>query len=223
MAGGKNADLPVRAASAVVVVAISVAALWLGGWAWAGFVMIVAGGVLYEWRALVRAIGPSPLRETAWTLGGILYLAPAAAMLMLMREGDQGFANVLTLISLVAAIDIGAYFTGRALGGPKIAPAISPSKTWAGLLGGILGALVILVLSARLSNAVPAWWQVLGIAVLAAIVAQAGDFFESWMKRRAGVKDSGRLIPGHGGLFDRVDGLIAVSFSAALLVGLSAL
>lgn len=156
-------------------------------------------------------------------MGGILYLAPAAAMLMLMREGDQGFANVLTLISLVAAIDIGAYFTGRALGGPKIAPAISPSKTWAGLLGGILGALVILVLSARLSNAVPAWWQVLGIAVLAAIVAQAGDFFESWMKRRAGVKDSGRLIPGHGGLFDRVDGLIAVSFAAALLVGLSAL
>jgi phosphatidate cytidylyltransferase len=130
---------------------------------------------------------------------------------------------VLTLIALVAAIDIGAYFTGRAIGGPKIAPAISPSKTWAGLLGGILGALAVLVLSAKLSNATPAWWQVLGLAVLAAIVAQAGDFFESWMKRRAGVKDSGKLIPGHGGLFDRVDGLIAVSFLAALLAGLSAI
>lgn len=222
-AKGKNADLPVRVASAIVVVVISLIALWLGGWAWAGFVMVVAGGVLYEWRALVRAMNPSPLRETFWTLGGILYLAPAAAMLMLMREGERGFADVLTLIALVAAIDIGAYFTGRAIGGPKIAPAISPSKTWAGLLGGILGAMAVLVLSAKLSAATPAWWQVLGLAVLAAIVAQAGDFFESWMKRRAGVKDSGKLIPGHGGLFDRVDGLIAVSFLAALLAGLRGL
>jgi len=222
-AKGKNADLPVRVASAIVVVVIALTALWLGGWIWAGFAMVVAGGVLYEWRALVRGWNPTPLAETAWTLGGILYLAPAAAMLMLMREGERGFADVLTLIALVAAIDIGAYFTGRAIGGPKIAPAISPSKTWAGLLGGILGALAVLVLSAKLSNATPAWWQVLGLAVLAAIVAQAGDFFESWMKRRAGVKDSGKLIPGHGGLFDRVDGLIAVSFLAALLAGLSAL
>lgn len=220
---GKNADLPVRVASAIVVVVIALTALWLGGWIWAGFAMIVAGGVLYEWRALVRGWNPSPLGETLWTLGGILYLAPAAAMLMLMRDGERGFADVLTLIALVAAIDIGAYFTGRAIGGPKIAPAISPSKTWAGLLGGILGALAVLVLSAKLSEAIPAWWQVLGLAVLAAIVAQAGDFFESWMKRRAGVKDSGKLIPGHGGLFDRVDGLIAVSFLAALLAGLSVL
>lgn len=219
----RNPDLPVRFASAVVIVAISLTALWLGGWAWSGFVMLVAGGVLYEWRALVRALNPAPLRETAWTLGGILYLAPAAAMLMLLREGERGFADVLTLIALVAAVDIGAYFTGRAVGGPKIAPAISPSKTWAGLMGAILGALAVLVLSAKLSQAMPAWWQVLGLAVLAAVVAQAGDFFESWMKRRAGVKDSGRLIPGHGGLFDRVDGLIAVSFLAALLAGLSAL
>lgn len=220
---GKNADLPVRAASALVIVAIALTALWLGGWIWAGFVMLVAGGVLYEWRALVRHLNPSPLRETFWTLGGILYLAPATAMLMLMREGERGFADVLTLIALVAAIDIGAYFTGRALGGPKIAPAISPSKTWAGLLGGILGATAVLILSARLSAATPSWWQVLGLGVLAAVVAQSGDFFESWMKRRAGVKDSGKLIPGHGGLFDRVDGLIAVSFFAALLAGLSVL
>ncbi|MFM6950510.1 MAG: phosphatidate cytidylyltransferase [Novosphingobium sp.] len=219
----KNSDLGVRAASAVVIVAISLTALWLGGWAWMGFAMLVAGGVLYEWRALVRGWSPSPLGEMGWTLGGILYLAPATAMLMLMREGERGFADVLTLIALVAAIDIGAYFTGRALGGPKIAPKISPSKTWAGLLGGILGATAVLILSAKLSAAIPAWWQVLGLAVLAAVVAQSGDFFESWMKRRAGVKDSGKLIPGHGGLFDRVDGLIAVSFMAALLAALSVL
>jgi phosphatidate cytidylyltransferase len=213
----KNADLPVRVASAVVIVAIALSAEWLGGWFWAAFVMLVAAGVLFEWRALVRAMQVGPLREILWTIGGILYIAPAASMLLMLREGEAGFANVLTLIALVAAIDIGAYFTGRSIGGPKIAPAISPSKTWAGLLGGVLGATALLWLSAGLSGATVAWWQVLALGAFAAVVAQAGDFFESWMKRRAGVKDSGKLIPGHGGLFDRVDGLIAVSFLLALL------
>jgi phosphatidate cytidylyltransferase len=213
----KNADLPVRVASAVVVVAISLGALWLGGWFWLGFVMAVAAGVLFEWRALVRAMQPSLLRQLAWTVGGILYIAPAAAMLLMLREGEGGFANVLTIIALVAAIDIGAYFTGRSIGGPKIAPSISPSKTWAGLLGGVLGASALLWLSAGLSGAGPAWWQILALGALAAVIAQTGDFFESWMKRHAGVKDSGKLIPGHGGLFDRVDGLIAVCFVLALL------
>ena len=101
-------------------------------------------------------------------------------MLMLMREGERGFADVLTLIALVAAIDIGAYFTGRVIGGPKIAPAISPSKTWAGLLGGILGALAVLVLSAKLSQAAPAWWQVLGLAVLASLAPGGGLIYETF-------------------------------------------
>ncbi|MEY4055992.1 MAG: hypothetical protein RL519_1327, partial [Pseudomonadota bacterium] len=117
----KNSDLPVRLASAVVVVAIALSALWLGGLVWAGFAMVVAGGVLYEWRALVRGWKPAPLGEALWTLGGIIYIASATAMLMLMRDGERGFADVLTLIALVAGIDIGAYFTGRTLGGPKIA------------------------------------------------------------------------------------------------------
>lgn len=219
MAGAerRNADLPVRIASALVVVAIALGAEWLGGWVWAGFVMVVAAGVLFEWRALVRAMDLGLARQLLWTVGGILYIAPAAAMLLMLREGENGFANVLTVIALVAAIDIGAYFTGRSIGGPKIAPSISPSKTWAGLLGGVLGATGLLWLSAGLSGATAAWWQVLALGAVAAVIAQAGDFFESWMKRRAGVKDSGRLIPGHGGLFDRVDGLIAVCFVLAIL------
>lgn len=219
MAGaeGRNPDLPVRIASALVVVAIAIGAIWLGGWFWAAFVMVVAAGVLYEWRALVRAMPGGPLRAILWTIGGILYIAPAAAMLLMLREAEGGFAKVFFLVALVAAIDIGAYFTGRSIGGPKIAPRISPSKTWAGLLGGVLGASALLYLWAGLGGVNLAWWQVLALGALAAIIAQAGDFFESWMKRRAGVKDSGRLIPGHGGLFDRVDGLIAVGFVLALL------
>ena len=214
---GKNADLPVRVASAVVIVAIALGALWLGGWVWVAFVMAVAGGVLVEWRGLVRRLEPSLLRQLLWTVGGIAYIAPAAAMLLYLRQAPGGFGNVLTVIALVAAIDIGAYFTGRAIGGPKIAPSISPSKTWAGLLGGVLGAEAVLFLASNLSGAQADVLSIVGLGIAAAVLAQAGDFFESWMKRRAGVKDSGGLIPGHGGLFDRVDGLIAVCFLLAML------
>jgi phosphatidate cytidylyltransferase len=122
----------------------------------------------------------------------------------------------------VVATDVGAYFAGRAIGGPKIAPAISPSKTWAGLGGGIVGASLVGWIGARLVGAgegdelFTGLTDIILFGVLVAVIAQAGDFFESWMKRRAGVKDSGKLIPGHGGLFDRLDGLLAVLFVIAL-------
>jgi phosphatidate cytidylyltransferase len=125
---------------------------------------------------------------------------------------------------MVIATDIGAYFAGRTIGGPKIAPRISPSKTWAGLLGGICGASLIaaipLYLHWRGSGASSPefdWPKAIAIGTVVAIVAQAGDFFESSMKRRAGTKDSGNILPGHGGLFDRLDGLLAVMFLGGLL------
>ena len=117
---------------------------------------------------------------------------------------------------MVWAIDICAYFAGRFIGGPKLAPRISPKKTWAGLIGGMVGAVAL-----SLGFSI---WLGSGSAVILALVAlgltvleQAGDFAESAMKRRAGVKDSGTLIPGHGGILDRVDGLIAVVLGAALI------
>ena len=130
----------------------------------------------------------------------------------------------------VVATDVGAYLAGRTFGGPKIAPRISPSKTWSGLFGGMIAAALVLVAIAwfelhprmaveggcSVSHTCPTFAErAVPVALsgfLLAVVAQAGDFFESWMKRRAGVKDSGRLIPGHGGLFDRLDGLMAVAF-----------
>jgi phosphatidate cytidylyltransferase len=127
----------------------------------------------------------------------------------------EAIVLTLTIILPVIATDIGAYFAGRTIGGPKIAPAISPSKTWAGLFGAIVLASLALVLLSQWSSggaAVVNWREAVLGGLVVAVVAQAGDFFESWMKRRAGVKDSGRIIPGHGGLFDRVDGLLAVSF-----------
>lgn len=224
MGGGegtpKKSDLGVRTLSAVVMVAVSGTALWLGGWVWTAFVAVVTLGVLWEWWGLVKRFVGSPAGRGLWNVGGLLYVGVAATALAMMRSGAPGLVLVLTVVGAVVATDIGAYFAGRAIGGPKIAPKISPSKTWAGLFGGAIAAGLALIAIITLTDERVAV-TLLPIYLIAggvvAIVAQTGDFFESWMKRQAGVKDSGNLIPGHGGLFDRVDGLLAVCFIIGLL------
>jgi phosphatidate cytidylyltransferase len=127
---------------------------------------------------------------------------------------------LLWIIGIVWATDTAAYFAGRPIGGPKLAPRISPNKTWAGLAGGVLASAAIGVVFA-LSTSILTPWLVVFISAGMAVVEQAGDLFESWVKRRFGVKDSGTLIPGHGGVLDRVDGLLAVATSVAILTMLS--
>ncbi|TXC68814.1 phosphatidate cytidylyltransferase [Sphingorhabdus soli] len=211
----KKSDLGVRAASAVVMIAVAGLAIWLGGLVFTAFAAAVALGVLWEWNRLAGKIAQSGVARVLWLLGGIVYVGVAVAALVLLREFDRGMLLVGSVIALVAAIDIGAYAAGRTFGGPKIAPSISPSKTWAGLIGAAIAAsLVFIFILAPLVDT--RFMRGLGVLVAGgiatAVIAQVGDFFESWMKRRAGVKDSSQLIPGHGGLFDRVDGLLAVLF-----------
>ena len=175
-------------------------------------------GVLFGMAVAVITVTRNPALG-----GGLIYVGiPVFALLWLReRPGMDGLLLAFWALSLVWATDIGAYFAGRSIGGPKIAPSISPNKTWAGLGGGMLGALLlgwVLHSYAGLPR---------GLALaspLLAILAQIGDFFESWMKRRAGVKDSGTLLPGLGGLLDRLDGLVTSAPFAALLVaaGISA-
>ncbi len=230
-----RSDLSVRAASGVAMVAVAGGALWLGGWAWTVFVAVVSLGVLREWVGLVRGFVASPARRGLWHAAGFGYVGLAASVLVILRGSQAGLGALLMVVAGVVATDICAYFAGRTIGGPRIAPRISPSKTWSGLLGGMLGAgLVVLGVSILVelqTNAIA--WQAIGqqtgkaplllaaqsadltlvfAGMVMAAVAQAGDFGESWMKRRAGVKDSGPLIPGHGGLFDRADGMLAVLF-----------
>lgn len=149
---------------------------------------------------------------------GLLYVCVPIMALMFLR-GQQPDLTGLTLafwsLALVWATDIGAYFAGRSIGGPKLAPRVSPSKTWAGLGGGVLAALVLGFLLHRLAG-LPL--QLAAASGLLAVAAQLGDLLESWMKRRAGVKDSGTLLPGHGGVMDRLDGVVAAAPLAALLV-----
>ena len=148
---------------------------------------------------------------------GVGYAAVPALALAFLRGGETaGLWAILFLFACVWATDIAAYFAGRAIGGPKLAPSVSPSKTWSGAIGGALagaaaGAIVALAGPSLLSIAVAAL-----IAIAISVVSQFGDLFESAYKRRHGAKDSGRIIPGHGGVMDRVDGLVAAAVALYL-------
>lgn len=157
-------------------------------------------------------------KGSPWLAGGIVYLtAPCVALLWLRYDVQGGRETVFWLIAVVWASDIGAYFAGRLIGGPKLAPAISPNKTWAGVAGGAAAALVAGALTALLT-AGHALALLASVSVLLGVFAQAGDLVESWLKRRFGAKDTSALIPGHGGVLDRVDGLMAAAMLWALIV-----
>lgn len=148
---------------------------------------------------------------------GAIYVCVPVLALLVVREQANGLLLAFWTLGVVWATDIGAYFAGRTIGGPKLAPGISPSKTWAGLGGGVLAALVLGFALHRLAGLpihLAAWSGLLAVA------AQGGDLFESWLKRRAGVKDSGSLLPGHGGVLDRLDGVVTVAPLAALLIAM---
>ncbi|MGF1549449.1 MAG: phosphatidate cytidylyltransferase [Sphingomonadaceae bacterium] len=150
---------------------------------------------------------------------GFVYIAIPAFALLVLSWSE--YELVFWLLLVTWATDICAYFTGRSVGGPKLAPRISPNKTWAGLVGGIAGAALMGWLAAAFfAIGAPYPW----LGALMGLLAQIGDLFESWVKRRAGVKDSGTLLPGHGGVLDRLDGLLPVTLAtlAALLAEVSA-
>ena len=225
-----RSDLGVRTLSSVAMMSVAIGAIWLGGYAFIGLIVLVGLGVYWEFARLSVAFARNMPARIIWLVGGLLYVGLACFTLLLFSAPFFGMTPTIMLIAGVIGTDVGAYFAGRTFGGPKIAPRISPSKTWSGLLGGMVGAgLMMIAIQAAIyafrgGNAgdgdvyLTYGWQRLALTGAAlAVVAQIGDFFESWMKRRAGVKDSGRLIPGHGGLFDRTDGLIAVAFVAGLI------
>lgn len=198
----------------------------------AAAVLSLAGGIAAD-DAVWRAPGADPLGTITAIIGGgavllgvltlsarmgwgLFYVALPAVGLVYLRD-QHGMLLTLWTLAVVWATDIGAYFAGRAIGGPKLAPALSPNKTWAGLIGGMAAAALVGAALARLGG-LPV--RLLYLGAVMAVCAQAGDLFESWLKRRAGVKDSGTILPGHGGVMDRLDGIVPV---ATLMAGLAAL
>jgi phosphatidate cytidylyltransferase len=202
-------ELFVRSVAAAVLAFAALGAAFLGGYVFAVFVALAAVMILYEWRRLVARWG------FGWKVAGFFYaLVPALALLWIRDRAPQGLELLLWVFIVTWTTDIGAYFAGRAIGGPKLAPAISPNKTIAGLVGGMVSAGLAGFAWVELTrmSAVLFW-----LAPVFAAAAQSGDLFESWLKRRAGVKDSGRWLPGHGGALDRLDGLVVVATLTALV------
>jgi phosphatidate cytidylyltransferase len=191
-------------------VAIAAATLLVtAGFAGISLACLVAGA------AVVGILAPNDRRP--WVAGGVLYAGAVVVAPMLLRHDPQyGFAAIMVLFAVVWATDILAYFTGRMIGGPKLAPRLSPKKTWSGAAAGALGAVAAVTLVAAFVDLRP-WSTLASIGFVLSVTSQAGDLFESAFKRWYGAKDAGRLIPGHGGLMDRLDGFIAAAVLAALV------
>jgi phosphatidate cytidylyltransferase len=202
---GGGADAVMFGHIAAVVIADVLAALGLTGIA---LLALAIGVILVLLLAQGRHPGLSAL--------GVLYAGlPSVALLWLRESEPFGFLAVLFVMLTVVVTDVAAYFSGRLIGGPRLWPAVSPNKTWAGLGGAVAASALFGAIYAQFvpARAVP----LAALAVLLAVIAQAGDLAESALKRRFGAKDASALIPGHGGFMDRVDGLVTASVAAALI------
>ena len=177
---------------------------------WAAGPSFLALGLIIGAAMFVAAFDRS-----AKLAAGVFYAGLPALAIIYLREVPNGILIVFWTLALVWATDVGAYFSGRAIGGPKLAPSMSPNKTWAGLIGGV-------ILTVAISFYLHAYWGLpfhfVILSAPLAVLAQMGDLFESWLKRKAGAKDSGTIFPGHGGVMDRLDGLIPVAPIVAVIM-----
>jgi phosphatidate cytidylyltransferase len=214
-----RSNLALRVVSSLVLAPLAIIVVWLGGWPFVAFWTLAACIVLWEWTTLVKG-GPgvgAPGSFVGWMVLGLAYaLALLIAPVLLRADAKLGFTAIIFLFAVVWAGDIAAYFVGRAVGGPKLWAAVSPKKTWSGAIGGAMAAM-----AAGLVVAAFAGLTSLGVVALLALflssVAQLGDLFESAIKRRFGAKDSSGLLPGHGGLMDRLDGFLTAALAAAMV------
>ncbi|MGY3436909.1 MULTISPECIES: phosphatidate cytidylyltransferase [unclassified Marinovum] len=248
--GGNWDDLIARVGSAIVMVAVGLVAIWLGGWVFRIGVALVCGAMVWE---LMRMIGAD--QKLALMIGGLsafalllasilppgfalpLLLAPAFVALsqwrkhlgmfmpfsvgillsgfgMIALRQDFGLMWLMWLVLVVVVTDVAGYFAGRMIGGPKFWPRVSPKKTWSGTVAGWIGAAALGVVYWLLTEAGP---NVIGISIAISMASQMGDITESAIKRRMGVKDSSTLIPGHGGLLDRFDGMLGAALFLLLV------
>ena len=252
---GSGSDLPLRVASAIVLIVLVSWVTWIGGSVFAWFWALVSALVYFEYQriccsGLSRGLGycgaglllvailatllldsfggvilatggavalfgwEMVSRRSAWVAVGLLYaFLPFLALTELRGDWPIGLVAICLVFACVWGADTFAYFSGRAIGGPKLAPSISPNKTWSGFVGGLAGSVVLATIVVLVAGDEPGPW-LLPAALVLSLVSQMGDLFESWIKRRFKVKDSGHVIPGHGGVLDRIDGLIFASFVA---------
>jgi phosphatidate cytidylyltransferase len=203
--------LVTRVLSALVLAPIAIAAVYFGGWLFAAFWAVAAAAVLWEWVGLVG------LRNYGWVFAGIVYaLAMFLAPVVLRADAQLGMVTILLLFAVVWTTDIVGYFAGRSIGGPKLAPSISPKKTWSGAIAGLAAAVLIVAMATRFIPQAKIG-VLIALTIVLSIVSQAGDLAESALKRRFDAKDASQIIPGHGGVMDRLDGFWAATLCAAII------
>lgn len=202
-------DGPMPVALLIAIGPVLAIAMVTGGAA-AGLVVVVL--------AAVSVFGGGNTGNRVWPVVGVVYIGvPLIAILALRASPQIGFEGLFFLFGVVWLTDIGAYASGRVIGGPRLAPSISPGKTWAGAIGGLLLAVAGAYWGARyMANQPPL--GTIALAICLSVATQCGDLFESWVKRRFGKKDSGTIMPGHGGILDRIDGLLFAAPVMAVII-----
>lgn len=198
-----SVDLKKRLLSAAILLPVVGVIFYLGGIWLIGLIAIIAGLAIFELWSMCKG------KLSFFLIASLYVLACCGAFLHLSLDHQTGWENRSWILLLVVLADSGAYIAGRSIGGPKLAPKISPNKTWAGLGGAVVGSLVAGMICSGIFHG--STWPLLMLSAFLGLAEQGGDLLESVFKRYCGVKDSGRLIPGHGGILDRIDGALATS------------
>ena len=217
-------DLKTRFISAVILVLAAFFCVWYGSFLMLLMMAAFAYIGIKEWMDLPKQRHFSTSTKRKWFGFGLLYVGWACISILLVRFSDDsalypdvdlGFTAACWIISIAMATDVGAYFAGRFIGGPKVAPSISPNKTWAGVIGGVINAVLftslVLYFCGFSANS-----SIIKLVIIFSLIGQIGDFFESYIKRRFAVKDTGSFLPGHGGLLDRMDGQIFIMIASGI-------
>lgn len=211
-------NLTLRVISAIFLLPIVIFPTIIGGRFFDALLILIGIIMAIEWKGITTL--KTNENQIKWDLIGVLYIVIPVLCLIELRSAKNGLDAILFLFIVIWSTDIGAYFTGKTIGGPKIAPKISPKKTWSGLIGGVILAIITSRFFIDFSDfnnfatSIPA-------VVFLSVFSQVGDFTESALKRYFNVKDSGALIPGHGGFLDRCDGLLFAAPLFYILISLA--
>lgn len=212
-----NNNFILRSITTLIAVPIVIYNVYLGSFFFKAMILILAILMAFEWNQITKNPDATLKQNMMWKLIGVFYILLPCLSLIWMREQEKGNIVIFWLLANVWVTDIAAYVVGKVVGGWKIWPNISPNKTWSGFIAGVLAAALVGYVTARLNNSEKSWLLIL-ISIVLSIYGQIGDMIESWIKRHFNVKDSGKMIPGHGGILDRVDSLVPVAPKVVVLL-----